>query len=111
LVSLLRKSLDPFKYSLDNQHVFGPSGSGKSLFNEKMIEDRYYASHTMVVIDSGGTYRCLLQSLGERYIEYNPESPLRLHPFLIKKKRGKYIPETEKVALLVNGLAKMWKGA
>jgi conjugal transfer ATP-binding protein TraC len=103
---------DPFKYHLDNQHVFvfGPSGSGKSFFNGKMIKDRYYAGHTMVVIDSGGTYRFLFQSLGGKYIEYNPESPLRLNPFLIKKKKGKYIPETDKVAFLVNFLAKMWKG-
>lgn len=103
---------DPFKYSLDNQHVFvfGPSGSGKSFFNGKMIKDRYYAGHTMVVIDSGGTYRFLFQALGGKYIEYNPDSPLRLNPFLVKKKQGKYLPDTDKVAFLVNFLAKMWKG-
>ncbi len=103
---------DPFKYSLDNQHVFvfGPSGSGKSFFNGKMIKDRYYAGHTMVVIDSGSTYRFLFQALGGKYIEYNPESPLRLNPFLIKKKRGRYVPDTDKVAFLINFLAKMWKG-
>lgn len=103
---------DPFKYNLDNQHVFvfGPSGSGKSFFNGKMIKDRYYAGHTMVVIDSGGTYRFLFQALGGKYIEYNPDSPLRLNPFLIKKKADKYIPDTDKVAFLVNFLAKMWKG-
>ena len=103
---------DPFKYSLDNQHVFvfGPSGSGKSFFNGKMIKDRYYAGHTMVVIDSGGTYRFLFKALGGKYIEYNPESPLRLNPFLVKKKSGKYVPDTDKVAFLINFLAKMWKG-
>lgn len=103
---------DPFKYSLDNQHVFvfGPSGSGKSFFNGKMIKDRYYAGHTMVVIDSGGTYRFLFKALGGKYIEYNPENPLRLNPFLIKKQSGKYVPDTDKVAFLVNFLAKMWKG-
>lgn len=103
---------DPFKYSLDNQHVFvfGPSGSGKSFFNGKMIKDRYYAGHTMVVIDSGGTYRFLFQALGGKYIEYNPDNPLRLNPFLVKKKKGQYLPDTDKVAFLVNFLAKMWKG-
>ena len=103
---------DPFKYKLDNQHVFvfGPSGSGKSFFNGKMIKDRYYAGHTMVVIDSGGTYRFLFKALGGKYVEYDPESPLRLNPFLIKKKEGKYVPDTDKVAFLVNFLAKMWKG-
>lgn len=103
---------DPFKYSLDNQHVFvfGPSGSGKSFFNGKLIKDRYYAGHTMVVIDSGGTYRFLFQALGGKYIAYNPESPLRLNPFLVKKKNGKYVPDPDKVAFLINFLAKMWKG-
>ena len=103
---------DPFKYRLDNQHVFvfGPSGSGKSFFNGKMIKDRYYAGHTMIVIDSGGTYRFLFEALGGKYIEYNPETPLRLNPFLIKKKEGKYVPDTDKVAFLIHFLAKMWKG-
>ena len=103
---------DPFKYRLDNQHVFvfGPSGSGKSFFNGKMIKDRYYAGHTMIVIDSGGTYRFLFQALGGKYIEYDPETPLRLNPFLLKKKGNKYIPNTEKIAFLVQFLSKMWKG-
>ena len=103
---------DPFKYSLDNQHVFlfGPSGSGKSFFNGKMIKDRYYAGHTVVVIDSGGTYRLLFEALAGKYIEYNPEKPLRLNPFLVKRKNGQYKPDTDKVAFLVNFLAKMWKG-
>ena len=103
---------DPFKYSLDNQHVFlfGPSGSGKSFFNGKMIKDRYYAGHTVVVIDSGGTYRFLFEALAGKYVEYNPDKPLRLNPFLVKKKDRKYAPETDKIAFLVNFLAKMWKG-
>ena len=104
---------DPFKYSLDNQHafVFGPSGSGKSFFNGKLIKDRYYAGHTVVVIDSGGTYRLLFAALEGKYIEYNPEQPLRLNPFLVKTKvGGRYKPDTDKVAFLVNFLAKMWKG-
>ena len=103
---------DPYKYSLDNQHafVFGPSGSGKSFFNGKMIKDRYYAGHTLVVIDSGGTYRFLFQALGGKYIEYKPAKPLQLNPFLVKKKAGQYKPDPDKIAFLINFLAKMWKG-
>lgn len=103
---------DPFKYQLDNQHVFlfGPSGSGKSFFNGKMIKDRYEAGHTVVVMDSGGTYRFLFQALAGTYIEYNPEQPLRLNPLLVKPKAGKYRPDTDKVAFLAHFLAKMWKG-
>lgn len=103
---------DPFKYTLDNQHVFvfGPSGSGKSFFNGKMIKDRYYAGHTMVVIDSGGTYRFLFRALGGKYIEYDPAHPLRLNPFLVKQYAGKYLPTPDKIAFLVNFLGKIWKG-
>ena len=103
---------DPFKYSLDNQHafIFGPTGSGKSFFNGKMIKDRYYAGHTVIVIDSGGTYRRLFEALEGTYIEYRPDKPLALNPFLVKKKEGKYTADTDKIDFLVNLIAKMWKG-
>ena len=103
---------DPFKYSLDNQHafVFGPSGSGKSFFNGKMIKDRFHSGHTLVVIDSGGTYRLLFEALGGKYIEYRADHPLNLNPFLIKKRDDTYKPEPEKISFLINFLAKIWKG-
>ena len=103
---------DPFKYSLDNQHafVFGPSGSGKSFFNGKMIKDRFHSGHTLVVIDSGGTYRLLFEALGGKYIEYRADQPLNLNPFLIKKRDDTYKPEPEKISFLINFLAKIWKG-
>ena len=103
---------DPFKYSLDNQHafVFGPTGSGKSFFNGKMIKDRFYAGHTMIVIDSGGTYRRLFEALGGTYIEYRPDKPLAFNPFLFKKVGNTYIPASDKIAFLVNFIAKIWKG-
>ena len=103
---------DPFKYSLDNQHafVFGPSGSGKSFFNGKMIKDRYYAGHTMIVIDSGGTYRRLFEALGGTYIEYRPDKPLKFNPFLFKKEGATYRQAPDKIAFLANFIAKIWKG-
>lgn len=103
---------DPFKYSLDNQHafVFGRTGSGKSFFNGKMIKDRYYAGHTMIVIDSGGTYRNLFKAIGGKYIEYDPEKPLALNPFLVREQEGKYKPDADKINFLVNFVAKIWKG-
>ena len=103
---------DPFKYTLDNQHafVFGPSGSGKSFFNGKLIKDRYFAGHTVVVIDSGRTYSHLFKILGGKYVEYQPNKPLKLNPFLIKKTEGKYKPDTNKIAFLVQFIGKIWKG-
>ncbi len=103
---------DPFKYSLDNQHafIFGPSGSGKSFFNGKMIKDRYYLGYTVLVIDSGGTYRNLFKALKGKYIEYNPEKPLKLNPFLIRKEKGEYKLSSTKASFLIAFISKIWKG-
>ncbi|WP_148204955.1 VirB4 family type IV secretion system protein [Candidatus Amoebophilus asiaticus] len=79
------------------------------LFIGKMIKDRYYAGHTVIVIDSGGTYRSLFRALGGKYIEYTSEKPLKLNPFLIKKTEGRYIPDSYKISFLSNFIAKMWK--
>jgi conjugal transfer ATP-binding protein TraC len=104
---------NPFKYSLDNQHafVFGPSGSGKSFFNGKLIKDRYLAGHTVIVIDSGGTYRHLFKILDGKYIEYQPDNPLKLNPFLIKKdENNKYKTDLNKISFLIQFIGKIWKG-
>jgi type IV secretory pathway VirB4 component len=103
---------DPFNTKLDNRHaiVFGPSGSGKSFFNGKMIKDRYEAGHRVIVVDSGGTYRRLFQALEGKYIEYSADQPLHLNPFLVKAKKGKYQPDVEKIHFLVQLIGKMWKG-
>ena len=104
---------DPFNLSLDNQNafIFGPSGSGKSFFNGKMIKDRFQAGHIVIVIDSGGTYRRLFEVLGGKYIEYSPETPLYLNPFLIKPNRqGCFKPDLNKITFLVQFIGKIWKG-
>ncbi len=103
---------DPFNAALDNQNafVFGPSGSGKSFFNGKMIKERYEAGHLVLVIDSGGTYRRLFEVLGGRYIEYSATCPLQLNPFLIQKQGDSYVPTLTKINFLTQLLGKMWKG-
>lgn len=103
---------DPFNTQLDNQHafVFGPSGSGKSFFNGKMIKERFEAGHIVLVVDSGGTYRRLFEVLGGKYLSYSPAHPLGLNPFLIKPTEGKYKPDADKINFLVQFLGKIWKG-
>jgi conjugal transfer ATP-binding protein TraC len=103
---------DPFNKKLDNRHaiIFGPSGSGKSFFNGKMIKDRYAAGHRVIVVDSGGTYRRLFQALGGKYIEYSPDEPLHLNPFLLPPIKGRYYPTMGKINFLVQLVGKMWKG-
>ncbi|MEL6152683.1 MAG: DUF87 domain-containing protein, partial [Bacteroidota bacterium] len=103
---------DPCKAALDNQNafVFGPSGSGKSFFNGKMIKERHEAGHIVLVIDSGGTYRRLFEALKGKYIEYSADKPLGLNPFLLKKTQGRYDPTPQKLNFLTQLLGKMWKG-
>jgi conjugal transfer ATP-binding protein TraC len=74
-----------------------------------MIKDRFYAGHTMVIIDSGGTYRHLFEALGGKYVDYQPQEPLKLNPFLIDKKKGKYAPDALKINFLIDFLGKMWR--
>jgi len=104
---------NPFNRALDNQNgfIFGPSGSGKSFFNGKMIKDRFEAGHIVIVIDSGGTYRHLFQALEGKYIELTTEKSLSLNPFLFPPNtEGKYIPDSSKIIFLVQLIGKMWKG-
>lgn len=103
---------DPFNEELDNQNalVFGPSGSGKSFFNSKMIKDRFEAGHTLLVIDSGGTYRRLFEALGGKYIEYSEENPLALNPFLTKREGMRYLASADKIDFLTSFIGKIYKG-
>jgi len=102
---------NPFNIDLDNQNafIFGPSGSGKSFFNGKMIKDRFQAGHIVIVIDSGGTYRHLFAALGGKYIELSAEQSLGLNPFLFGSS-GNYLPDDTKIIFLVQLIGKMWKG-
>lgn len=104
---------NPFNSDLDNQNafIFGPSGSGKSFFNGKMIKDRFQAGHIVIVIDSGGTYRHLFKALGGKYIELTTDTALHLNPFFIPPNQdGQYIPDNNKLIFLVQLIGKMWKG-
>lgn len=104
---------NPFNSDLDNQNafIFGPSGSGKSFFNGKMIKDRFQAGHIVIVIDSGGTYRHLFEALGGKYIELSAEKSLGLNPFLVPADpSGRYLPDSSKIIFLVQLIGKMWKG-
>lgn len=104
---------NPFNTALDNQNafIFGPSGSGKSFFNGKMIKDRFQSGHIVIVIDSGGTYRHLFGALGGKYIELTTEKSLGLNPFLFPPdEQGNYLPDDHKVIFLVQLIGKMWKG-
>ncbi len=52
----------------------------------------------------------LFKAIGGKYIDYNPEKPLALNPFLVREQGGKYKPDADKINFLVRFVAKIWKG-
>ncbi len=101
---------DPFKTDLNNQNafVFGPSGSGKSFFNGKLIKERYENGDTVIIIDSGATYKRLIKALGGKFIEYGDDKPLGLNAFSLGASKKL---TTDKVDFLAHFLGKIWKGS
>jgi conjugation system TraG family ATPase len=103
-----------FNTSLNNQNclTIGPSGSGKSYTMGNFMVQRYERSSRQIIIDVGGTYKNLMESLVglEAYFEYDPEHPLSFNPFLLGKREGRYHIIGDKINFLVALLATIWKG-
>ncbi len=108
-----------FNTDLDNQNaiVVGPSGSGKSFTFGYIVVQRHERRARQILIDIGGTYRNVVQSLngadfGETYFEYDPENPIEFNPFLVPRaadgRRWEY--RDEKVNFHLALLAVLWKG-
>ena len=107
-----------FNTRLDNQNVVlvGPSGSGKSFTVGAFISQRKERGARQIIIDKGGTYKNVLESLNgdefdTTYFEYDPENPLRLNPFLVDKKDGKWFLTSDKSTYIITILSTIWKGA
>jgi len=107
-----------FNTALDNQNaiVVGPSGSGKSYTFGNLIVQRFEKGARQIIMDVGGTYRNVLQSLnGEdfdhTYFEYDPARPIEFNPFLVPRDAtGKWLYNDEKTNFHLALLAALWKG-
>ncbi|OGX87122.1 hypothetical protein BEN47_11620 [Hymenobacter lapidarius] len=107
-----------FNTALDNQNaiVIGPSGSGKSYTFGNLIVQRFEKGARQIIMDVGGTYRNVLQSLnGEdfdnTYFEYDPARPIEFNPFVVPRdSANKWIYGDEKTNFHLALLAALWKG-
>ncbi|MBC6609061.1 type IV secretion system protein VirB4 [Hymenobacter sp. BT188] len=107
-----------FNTALDNQNaiVIGPSGSGKSYTFGNLIVQRFEKGARQIIMDVGGTYRNVLQSLnGEdfdhTYFEYDPQRPIEFNPFVVPRDAaGRWLYNDEKTNFHLALIAALWKG-
>lgn len=74
-----------YNKDLVNQNfiLLGPSGSGKSFTMGHLILQRYLKGIRQIILDVGGTYKQIFDSVGGRFLEYDPEKPISFNPFLV----------------------------
>ncbi|WP_139926405.1 VirB4 family type IV secretion system protein [Hymenobacter sp. DG01] len=113
--NLIRINL--FDVSQDNQNslTIGPSGSGKSYTMGNFIAQRFENGARQIIIDVGGSYRNVCQSLNgpdfdRTYFEYDPANPIEFNPFLLTRhKDNKWEYTDEKLNFHLALLASLWK--
>jgi len=73
---------DPFSGTLsnNNQIVSGSSGAGKSVLVGLMVAQMLKLRPKVFILDIGGSYRRLVESLGGQYIELGLTSDLSINP-------------------------------
>lgn len=76
-------SFNPFDPNLPNYNalVTGSSGAGKSFLNNCILMQELARNLRVFIIDIGGSYKKLTESLGGQYLEVNLSDQYRLNPF------------------------------
>lgn len=110
--------VDLFDLAQDNQNslTIGPSGSGKSYAMGNLIVQRFENGARQIIIDVGGSYRNICQSLTRLdfekcYFEYDPANPIEFNPFFVPRdsatRQWQYTDEKLNFHLAL--LATIWK--
>jgi len=78
-------AFDSFDSSLPNYNclVTGSSGAGKSFLNNCILMQEMTRKLKVFIVDIGGSYRKLTESLGGEYLEVNLSPKYRMNPFHI----------------------------
>lgn len=76
-------SYDPWDSNLSNYSslVTGSSGAGKSFLNNCILAQELARNIRVFIIDIGGSYKKLTESLGGQYIDMDLSDQYRLNPF------------------------------
>lgn len=71
------------RYSLENGNevVFGKSGAGKSYLIKLEIMRQFMLGTEVIVIDPEGEYPSITNALGGEYLEFTPQSAIKMNPF------------------------------
>lgn len=101
-----------------NKIIIGPSGSGKSFWNNGYVNQGLNLNHDIILIDIGKSYRSNIKLYqdrigGGKYIDAGDKQSLSFNPFLFSKKDGKYVldeKESRKLTTLKTILTWIWKG-
>ncbi len=94
-------SFDSFSSELPNYNtlVTGASGSGKSFLNNFILNQEIARGTRVFIIDIGGSYRKLTQSLGGQYVEVNLTQSNSINPFHLEDPSRE--PSSQKVKSLL----------
>ena len=71
------------RYSLENGNevVFGKSGSGKSYLIKLEMIRQFMLGTEVIVIDPEGEYSSITHALDGEYLEFSPQSAIKMNPF------------------------------
>ena len=82
-----------------NTLVTGSSGAGKSFLNNCILLQELARNMRVFIIDIGGSYKKLTESLGGQYLEINLSDQYRLNPFDLPDPRQE--PSNQKIKSLL----------
>jgi type IV secretory pathway VirB4 component len=108
----IRIDLNIKKMDAWNKIVIGPTGSGKSFSTGSTVCTAVERGEVVVLIDIGGSYSNIMDSLGGVNMRHSAEAPMKFNPFLTdKNKAGKYAIDGNKINVLKALLTSFWKQA
>ncbi|QEM03685.1 TraG family conjugative transposon ATPase [Mucilaginibacter rubeus] len=90
-----------------NSFTLGPSGSGKSFYQNSLIEQKMLYNTDMVIVDTGHSYSGLCSYYNGKYVTYTDKKPITMNPFAISPEEY----NIEKKEFLVTLVCLLWKGA
>lgn len=94
-------AFNPFDSKLKNFNslVNGSSGSGKSFLNNCILAQELARGLRVFIIDIGGSYKKLTESLGGQYLEVDLSDKYRINPFYLPDSTQK--PSSQKIKSLL----------
>ncbi len=92
---------NPFDPNLPNYNalVTGSSGAGKSFLNNCILLQELQQNLRVFIIDIGGSYKKLTETLGGQYLEMNLSNGYKINPFDVPNPKAE--PSTQKLKSLL----------